>query len=666
LLPVVKPFIKYLVLRMKKVKALLLASIISIAGLAQVAVDPITSGGFESGGTFAANGWTVVNPVSLSNQWVVSGNAGAFGGVNSAHISNTGGLYQYTLTSAATCHFYRDITLPAGVSSISLQFRWKGYGQAGADRMLAYTAPTSVTPVADVPASPSTTLSGATQIWSQPTFAEAAYVSESLVLPTSLAGTTFRLIFTWQNNATGGTSPGGAIDNISVTYNCGSAAAIIGTDRVCVPGSTSLTTGSPGGTWSSSNPSVAHVSSGGLWTALSAGTSTITYSVAGCPATTRVVTVDGAPTAITGSDSVCTGASATFANSVVGGSWSSGSPTIASVLPGSGLITGLIAGGAYITYTMPAGCYVTRPIAVVDPPTASITGAMEVCPGSNVTLNYSIAGGHWTSLNPGAALIDYTTGQVTGVVADTVRIVYTTLALCNVYTIVTVHPLPVPIVGTSTLCATATTTLYDASPGGTWTSLSTAVATIDGTTGVLASVSAGTALIKYTLPTTCSIMKTITVNALPVVSIGFDGSTNTLFTDSTYSAYQWTHSLLGPVAGGNTYKTAGVFNGSYIVTVTDSFGCQGTSGPFAYNTSMGIPTAMLQDVVVYPNPARNVLHVGAPGNVKTYVWHVDGRSKINGTELKTIDVTDWERGVYLISVVGAAGELQFSGTVALQ
>ena len=38
----------------------------------------------------------------------------------------------------------------------------------------------------------------------------------TVVLPASLAGTTFRLIFTWQNDASGGVSPAGAVDNISL------------------------------------------------------------------------------------------------------------------------------------------------------------------------------------------------------------------------------------------------------------------------------------------------------------------------------------------------------------------------------------------------------------------------------------------------------------------
>lgn len=179
-------------------------------------ISPTGDGGFENGTNFAANGWTAIN--HTTNTWSVGTVSTAFAGSNAAFVSNNGGTtWAYTTTSIQTSHFYRDITVPAGETNISLSFQWKGNGESGWDRLLVYTAPTSVAPVAGTPAANSTTLTGATLVHTQPSFTQAAYTTATISLPASLAGTTFRLIFTWQNDESGGASPGVSVDNISLT-----------------------------------------------------------------------------------------------------------------------------------------------------------------------------------------------------------------------------------------------------------------------------------------------------------------------------------------------------------------------------------------------------------------------------------------------------------------
>src|ERR1019366_2933513 len=63
------------------------------------------------------------------------------------------------------------------------------------------------------------------------------------------------------------------------------------------------------------------------------------------------------------------------------------------------------------------------------------------------------------------------------------------------------------------VCSGSTTSLYNATPDGTWASSNTAVATV-GTTGVVTGVSGGTAIISYI--TVCgTVMDAITVTPLP-------------------------------------------------------------------------------------------------------------------------------------------------------
>ncbi|HEY0461477.1 MAG TPA: Calx-beta domain-containing protein [Pyrinomonadaceae bacterium] len=179
-------------------------------------IDPTGAGGFENGATLPLNGWSVVN--GASNIWLV-GSATTNGGTQAAYISNNGGAAnQYTISPTAyTGHFWRDITFPAGETIIQLSFNWRNTGENGFDRLLVYTAPTSVTPVANSPVSSSTTLTGATLISGTTLHSQATYTTFNATLPASFAGTTQRLIFTWQNDTSGGVDPPAAVDNISLT-----------------------------------------------------------------------------------------------------------------------------------------------------------------------------------------------------------------------------------------------------------------------------------------------------------------------------------------------------------------------------------------------------------------------------------------------------------------
>jgi len=180
-------------------------------------ISPAGDGGFETGTSFAANGWTVAN--AASNFWEVGTASTQYAGNRGVYVANPAGTYAYTLSASRTSHFYRDVTIPAGATSVTLSFYWKGKGESGWDRMLVYTAPTTVTPVANSPASSSNTIAGATLRWTQPSFVQTTYTQATITGLDALAGTTVRFIFTWQNDNSGGTSPGAAVDNISLSCN---------------------------------------------------------------------------------------------------------------------------------------------------------------------------------------------------------------------------------------------------------------------------------------------------------------------------------------------------------------------------------------------------------------------------------------------------------------
>ncbi|MEO5642200.1 MAG: CUB domain-containing protein, partial [Bacteroidia bacterium] len=193
---------------MKKTLTLLfLFSIFCFAKLhATLLVDPAGAGGFELGAGFGLNGWTVVN--GAANQWYV-GTFAKCTGANGAYIGTSNANNNYTVNNAQVNHFYRDITVPAGESVITLNFDWHANGDAGNnDFIRVYVVTTATTPVSGSQVGTgavTTQLEGLTGCNNQ-----------NVTLSPTLAGTTFRLIFSWRNNGNSGTNPAGMIDNVSV------------------------------------------------------------------------------------------------------------------------------------------------------------------------------------------------------------------------------------------------------------------------------------------------------------------------------------------------------------------------------------------------------------------------------------------------------------------
>lgn len=180
-------------------------------------INPAGDGGFESGATFAANGWSVAN--SPNNPWTVGALSNGLITGNAAFVSDNGTTPSYATEGTCSNYFWRDVTVPAGESKIKLDFNWASQGEASWDIWQVFIAPTSVLPVAG--AHPG---SGATLIPAAITGSvciangspQTGVQSLNMYLPTALAGTTFRLIFHWKSDTSFGTQPPAAIDNISL------------------------------------------------------------------------------------------------------------------------------------------------------------------------------------------------------------------------------------------------------------------------------------------------------------------------------------------------------------------------------------------------------------------------------------------------------------------
>jgi hypothetical protein len=89
-----------------------------------------------------------------------------------------------------------------------------------------------------------------------------------------------------------------------------------------------------------------------------------------------------------------------------------------------------------------------------------------------------------------------------------------------------------PLTGTESIIVGATTTFTSTTTGGTYTSGTPAVATVDSKTGVITAVSVGTTIITYTVSgAEAPAIKTVTVTAIPVATGEIAG---TFTTDKTY------------------------------------------------------------------------------------------------------------------------------------
>ncbi len=349
---------------------------------------------------------------------------------------------------------------------------------------------------------------------------------------------------------------------------------IAGPFTVCIGTTIALSDTITGGTWVSSNPSVAKVgSSTGIVTGMALGSATITYSLGSGCTITKTITVNPVLTPIAGSSGVCVGSTTLLTDPTSGGFWSSGSPGTALIGSVSGTVSGITAGVAVISYTY-AGCTTTKPI-TVNPLPSAFTGNVPICILRTTTLGSTPTGGTWSSGGTGIASISSSGGVVTGIAAGTELITYTLPTTCKTTAAVTVNNPPASIAGGSFVCIGGSTTLADVTPGGTWSSSNIAVLTIGSVSGLATGVAVGIATVSYSTGG-CATTKVISVNTLPAPITGNHsicvGLSDTL--SHPTSGGSWTSSLPGvAVVGASNGIVFGVNNGNSTITYSLGAGC---------------------------------------------------------------------------------------------
>lgn len=314
--------------------------------------------------------------------------------------------------------------------------------------------------------------------------------------------------------------PNGCFDTTLFT-SAPTPAAITGSPNVCYNGGvTTLADATPGGTWTSNNPSVADIAATGVVTGYTAGSATISYTTyPGCFATLNLNLLSN-PAAIAGPTEVCeAGSTITITNATPSGSWSI-VPSTTATITASGMVSGVNAGTATATYTAANGCYMTTLI-TVNPLPAPITGTFSVCQMAVTTLSSTSGGGTWTSGAPFNATVSSTSGAVYGVLGGTVPITYTLTTGCKRIVDVTVNQIPAPITGNAFVCVGYTTSLSNSVGGGTWTTSAPSLATVS-SAGVVYGLSVGSFNVTYTTGTNgCFVTKPMVVSPVgpPTVTV---------------------------------------------------------------------------------------------------------------------------------------------------
>ncbi len=319
---------------------------------------------------------------------------------------------------------------------------------------------------------------------------------------------------------------------------------------------------------------------------------------------------------IIGVNQVCIYSTTKFSNEVVGGVWSSGKDSIATINI-DGVITPVKVGTAPILYTVinANGCkQVIRKDIIIDtlPIVNAITGIQQTCKDSSTVFSSTTSGGVWSSNNTSiASIIDAgKVAQVNGINNGTTSITYTVKngqgCETKIEREVTINSKPIvpPISGVGTVCTGSTLILSNSTSGGIWNIDSSNIASIS-SNGELKPIKTGKVNISYTVTNsyTCvtSVSKSIIIYNTPdKPTINIDANLNLV--SSSISGNYWYKSTNTNSIEVDTNKIYHpLLNGRYKVRIKNADCWSDFSNEYVYITT---PITLL-----YPNPVNDYVIV---------------------------------------------------------
>ncbi len=210
--------------------------------------------------------------------------------------------------------------------------------------------------------------------------------------------------------------------------------AVVGPGAMCVGSTFGMSLGVSGGTWSSTNSTIATVSATGLISALRTGIDTIQCTYGG-GVINAIVRVDSTWAGkIYGNSTICYDQMDTLTAQTPGGDWSVVSGSV--YFMGNGIFTPFATGLTVIKYSVSNACglYSTLfPVNIVPmPPTGVITGGDSVCVNHTVVYAESQPGGIWGVSGSGVSVT--ASGAATFDSVGLVVLTYTVSNMCGTQT----------------------------------------------------------------------------------------------------------------------------------------------------------------------------------------------------------------------------------------
>jgi hypothetical protein len=632
----------------------------NIGGTASASAPTVCLGGSS---TFSITGQTSGQPI----QWQSSTDNTIFTDISGATSSS------YNATNVSATKYYR--------------------AAVGVGSCIVYSSSTLVT-VNSVPSPPTagnngpvctgstlsltaSTVIGATYAWTGP-----YGFTSTLQNPTVNANATTAMGGSYSVTATiNGCVSSTGTTNVTVSDPV-SSVNLDGTQAICVNGTTSFTPSTAGGIWTSSTPSVATVSTSGVVTGVTAGTSDITYTITGTGgcnnvSATRTVTVSTPPNAgtLSGIQEICVDGNTTFSSTVTGGTWSSATQTVATVST-AGVISGLITGTSDITYTITGtgGCsnaVSTRTITVNSIPTAPSAGNNSpVCVGSSLSLTASSIVGAtylWTGPNGFSSTAQNPTvsTSVASIMAGTYSVTVTSNGCMSTTvgtTNVTINSVPSAptVIPTISVCEGNTLTLGMSSVVNASYSWTGPNSFINATQNPVVSANATNVLSGNYLATVTvggctspSSTVVVTVNPNPIANVGTSG-TITLGQNKTLGAssvsgntYSWVSSPVGFTSILSNPVVSPTYTTTYTLTETNTSGCTKTNSVIV---TVNVPPLTVTGTIsnVYCSVDNSgVIDVTATGGVPPYTYEWSSGQL-------TSDISGLPEGTYSITVKDAS------------
>ena len=427
---------------------------------------------------------------------------------------------------------------------------------------------------------------------------------------------------------------------------------ITGTLTACLGLTSQLANVVTPGSWSSSNVGVATISNNGLVSAVSPGTSTITYNAGNGCSTTAQFTVFPKPVlTVTPNNVLCFGGNGSVTLSAAGASapYTYGGAATQNLSPGSYTYTAISNDGCI---SQPVTITITQPAAALA---LSSTQVNVLCNGNNTgSVNLTVTGG--TAPYTYAWSNNTTLEDPAGLAAGTYTVTVTDASGCTANTTVT-------ITQPSTLTSSYTQVNVGCFGNNTGSINLTVIGGVapyvyawsnQSITEDLNNIPSGVYTVTATDANGCTTTQTVTITqpaaalALTTTQVNVlcfgnsTGSVNLTVSGGTAPyTYLWSNN-------GTVEDPSGMAAGSYTVTVTDANGCTANSSVTITQPAAGLALSTTQVNVLCSGNNTGSVNLTVTGGTApyTYAWS-------NNTTLE--DPAGLAAGTYTVTVTDASG-----------